>query len=193
MRAPATKGISYAEYLALERTTGVRHEFASGTAWAMAGGSVRHSAIKTNLTALFRGALRDTPSRPYDSDLKVRVLATGLATYPDLSVVCGRPQLDPEDGHAVTNPTLLVEVLSPDTEAWDRGGRFAHYRRIPSLRHYLLVSQDVARIEHYELLADGSWRLTEHGAGQAIPLSALSIELPVDPVYEDLPPEGPPP
>ena len=188
MSGPARTDISYAQYLALERSSGQRHEYVSGSAWAMAGGSVRHSAIKTNLAALFRTALRGTPCRPYDADLKVRVRETGLATYPDLSVVCGAPVTDPADDHAVTNPTLLLEVLSPDTEAWDRGGKFAHYRRIPSLRHYLLVNQDEERVEHFELQADGSWRLTEHGAGESVELSALAVPVPVNDIYEDLPP-----
>lgn len=182
--------MSYADYLALEASTGARHEFLDGEAWMMTGGTVRHSAVKTNLTAVVQGALRGHPCRAYDSDLKVRVLATGLATYPDLAVICGEIARHPEDRHALTNPTLLAEVLSEGTEAWDRGGKFAHYRTIATLRHMLLVNVDTACIELFTRMDDGSWRLTEHRAGGTLALPAIGVEIAVDEVYRDLPEEA---
>ncbi|MBI2567965.1 MAG: Uma2 family endonuclease [Candidatus Schekmanbacteria bacterium] len=187
MGQAATRRYGYAEYLIVEHDTGTRHEYLDGQTWAMAGGTPRHSAIKSNLQALFRNALHGTPCRPYDSDLKIRVLKTGLATYPDLAVLCGRLETHPEDPNAVTNPVLLGEVLSDDTEAWDRGGKFAHFRCITSLRHYLLLPQDSERIESYTRQEDGSWRLTEHFSGDVVGLEALGVELHVDLVYQDLP------
>ena len=181
--------LSYEDYLALEKETDLRHEFLDGEAWAMAGGTISHSAVKTNLLALIRTALRGRPCRPYDVDLKVHIEDTGLFTYPDLSVICGPPARSPQDKNAATNPTLLAEVLSPSTEGWDRGSKFAHYRRLPTLQHYLLVSTDLVRVELYTRAEDGRWTLSEHGAGKQIELPALGISLDVDEIYADLPSE----
>jgi len=183
--------LTYAEYLALERETDLKHEFLDGEAWAMAGGTPRHAALQNNVSTLLRVGLASRPCRPYASDLKVRVLDTGLATYPDVAVICGAPERDPEDRNAATNPVLLVEVLSDSTEAWDRGGKFAHYRRIPSLRHYVLVSQDPVRIEHFLRQVDGTWVLREHGSGDTVALDDLGVSLDVNAVYADLPEEPP--
>lgn len=180
--------LSWDEYLKLEQETGERHELLNGEAWAMAGGSRVHSAIKVNLTAFFRNALRGRPCRPYDADYRIFIPETGLATYPDLSVICGAVT-DPAPANSGTTPTLLVEVLSESTEAWDRGGKFAHYRQIPSLRYYLLVNQDPRRVELYTRNDDGSWTLTVHEAGAQVPLPALGVVMPVDELYEDLLPE----
>lgn len=182
--------LSYTDYLALERALDARHEYLNGEAWMMTGGTIRHSAVKTNLTGIAFSALRGRPCRPYDSDLKVRVLDSGLTTYPDLAVVCGPPAVHPEDPHALTNPTLLAEVLSESTEAWDRGGKFAHYRRIPTLRYYLLINVRPSLIELFTRMDDGSWRLTEHGPGSSVSLPEIGVVIPVDEVYRDLPEEA---
>ncbi|MBT3219899.1 MAG: Uma2 family endonuclease [Proteobacteria bacterium] len=180
--------ITYTEYLGLELRMDARHEFLNGEAWAMAGGSPRHSRIKMNLYGLFFNTLGDGPCQPYDSDLKIRVVETGLATYPDLAVVCWPLEPHTDDRNAVTNPVVLVEVLSGSTEAWDRGGKFAHYRRIPSLQHYVLVSQNIERIEHFVRQEGGSWQLTEHGPGEVVVLKATGQKIPIDEVYRNLPP-----
>lgn len=181
--------LSWDEYLKLEQETGERHELLNGEAWAMAGGTGPHSDIKVNVAAFFRAALRGRPCRPRDSDFRVYIPETGLATYPDLSVFCGTVLTQPGQPASGTNPTLLVEVLSESTEAWDRGGKFAHYRQIPSLRYYLLVNQDPRRVELYTRNEDGSWTLTVHEAGAQVPLPALGVVMPVDELYEDLLPE----
>ena len=178
--------LSVEEYLALEQSTGERHEYVNGEAWAMAGGTVAHSAVKVNLTALMRTALQGHPCRPMDSDLKIHVVETGLSTYPDLSVFCGPLIRSVEVPHAGTNPTLLAEVLSPSTEGWDRGGKFAHCRRLPSLRYYLMVSLEPRRVELYTREDDGSWRLTEHGPGTTVTLPALGVSLEVDALFADM-------
>lgn len=181
--------LSYEEYLALERETDLRHELLDGEARAMGGGTILHSAIKSNLTALFHSALRGRPCRPYDADMKVHVEETGLFTYPDLSVICGPPIRSKVDRDAATNPILLAEVLSRTSEGWDRGGKFAHYRRSPSLKHYLLVSTDTVRVEIYTREEDGRWVLSEHGAGEQVEIPALGVALSVDELYADLPEE----
>ena len=178
--------LSYEAYLALEQETGERHEYLDGEAWAMAGGTVPHSCVKGNLYALLRTALLGRPCRPMDSDLKIYVPSTGLVTYPDVSVICGALLGAVGALHAGTNPTLLAEVLSPSTESWDRGGKFAHCRRLPSLKYYVLVSVEPRRVELYTREDDGSWRLTEHGPGQQVALPALEISFEVDALYEDM-------
>jgi len=182
-----THSLTYAEYLALERTTDTRHEYLAGAAWMISGGTPRHAGIKTNLTVAVATALGKTPCRPYDADLKIRVVATGLATYPDLSVICGGLETDPEDPNAVTNPAVLFEVLSPSTEAWDRGGKFQHAQQIPSLRHYVLIGQGEPFVEVYTR-TDAGWLYTTHRAGENAALTGIGATLAVDALYENLPP-----
>src|SRR5262245_13134541 len=126
---------TFEQYVVLEKDSGTKHEFLGGQVWAMSGGSPEHAAVGAKVTTLLSNALRDKPCRTYSSDLRVRVKATGLATYPDVTVVCGPIELDPEDPneHTVINPRLLVEVLSPSTEDYDRGEKLGHYKQIPSL------------------------------------------------------------
>ncbi len=107
----------------------------------------------------------------------------GLAFHPDVSVVCGPRQLDPEDPNAVTNPTVIVEVLSKSTERYDRTDKLVHYRRIPSLRDYLLVSQTEVRVEHYRRNDDGTWTLRDVRAGESVALASLDVTLAIDDVY----------
>ncbi len=179
--------LSYQDYLALEKETDLRHEFLHGVAWAMAGGTVEHSALKSNLMMAVGAALRGHPCRPYDSDLKIHIEDTGLFTYPDLTVICGKVLRSSQDANALTNPSLLVEVLSPSTESWDRGAKFAHYRRVPTLSYYLLVSLEPRRVELYARQPDGRWMLSEHGPGEQIELPSLEISISVDEIYADLP------
>ncbi len=153
---------TYAEYLAYERDSGLKHEFDDGEILAMAGGSRRHNALASRVTAALEAGRRPG-CVAFQSDQKVRVLATGRATYPDASIVCGPIEGDPADptGTTVTNPTVLVEVLSPSTEADDRGGKWQHYQQLESLREYVLVGQDAPRIERYRRLEDGGWGYEE--------------------------------
>jgi Uma2 family endonuclease len=108
--------------------------------FAMTGASANHNLIVLNTGASLREQLKKKPCRVYPSDLKLRIEATGLYTYPDLSVVCGEPRLESERGEVLLNPIILVDVLSESTEAYDRGKKFEHYRTIPGLQHYVLIS-----------------------------------------------------
>ena len=125
------------------------------------------------------------PCRVYSSDVRVRVRATGMAAYPDLSVVCGRLETDPEDPLAITNPVVIVEILSDSTEARDRGVKAAHYRHLASLREYVLVSQYERRIEVQRRNEAGRWELFEYESGQAAELASVGCVLSVDEVYRD--------
>ena len=183
--APKTR-FSYGEYAAGEAASAIKHEFLDGDVYAMAGGSITHAALVMALSVAIGGQLRGKPCRAYSSDLRVRIVEGNVATYPDLSVVCGPVLSDPEDPHCALNPTVIVEVLSDGTEAYDRGDKFAAYRRISSLKEYLLVSQHSVSIERFARNADDSWTLTAAGPGSVLTLASLSCDLAVDEIYRDL-------
>lgn len=178
--------MTYAAYLAAEEVSDTRHEYLRGEVFAMAGGTPEHAALMAAVSAELIAALRGRPCRVYSSELRVRIDATDMTTYPDVSVVCGALKTSETDRHAVTNPVLIVEVLSDSTEAYDRGEKFGHYRRLPSLREYLLLSQHRPRIESYRKNAAGIWELSEAGAGETLTLAALEgVRLDVDLIYRD--------
>ncbi len=182
MPAPALARLTYADYLALESTSEVRHEYYEGQVFAMAGGSGAHARLKTNLAGLLFGALRGRPSSVRDVDQRVRVPSTGLATYPDLSVVCGAREPDADDPHALTNPTLLAEVLSPTTAAYDRGQKFDQSQQLPTLRQYLLLDSERRHVDLYTRLDDGRWARAGYAAG-AVPLESIGVVIDLDEVY----------
>ncbi|MEO0325045.1 MAG: Uma2 family endonuclease [Myxococcota bacterium] len=176
--------MSYAEYLAFEEAAGTKHEYVNGAVVAMAGGTIEHGRLAANLTLMIGQLARAAGCSVYFSDVRVRVMATNRTTYPDLTVVCGPVIPAGDDPHAITNPTLLVEVLSPSTEASDRGEKWAHYQRLPSLRAYLLVAQDPARVELFARDASGEvWTFQQAGRGQSLQLDALGGSLDVDAVF----------
>ena len=147
--AEPVKRLTEAEYLDLERNLEFKNEFFGGEMFAMSGGTPLHSQIAANLVREFGNQLKQRDCIVYNSDLRLKVEATGLFTYPDLSVVCGPLQFAPGTDDTLVNPTLIVEVLSDSTEAYDRGKKFENYRQIPSLCEYLLVSQKEPRIERF--------------------------------------------
>src|SRR5882724_4883850 len=170
--------LSEANYLRLERQAEFRSEFFEGEIFAMAGGTRAHSLIAVNLAGELRNKLTDTDCVAYNTDLKVKVEATGLLTYPDLSVVCGEQRFLDEEEDTLLNPAVIIEVLSDSTEAYDRGKKFEHYRQIPSCREYLLVSQKEPRIEQFIRQPNGEWSLKEAaGMSAEIKLASLGIVL----------------
>lgn len=177
--------MTYADYLAAEELSTEKHEYLAGEVWAMAGGTPEHAALAARLIAELDSALRDRPCRVFTSDARVRVTATDLTTYPDVTVVCEKLESDPIDPNAITNPVLLVEVLSDSTEAYDRGEKASHYRHIPSLREYVLVSQRSPRIEVYRRNDAGRWELFEFESGGMAELASVGCALRVDDVYRD--------
>jgi Uma2 family endonuclease len=188
---PATRKVTHAEYLALEEASlDTKHELLDGEITAMAGGTPEHGALAMAFGRLIQDGLGDRPCRVYSSDVRVRVRATGMAAYPDLSVVCGRLETDPEDASAIANPVVIVEVLSDSTEARDRGVKAAHYRHLASLREYVLVSPRERRIEVHRRNEAGRWELFEYEAGQRVELASLGCVVAVDDVYRDPLAEG---
>lgn len=177
--------VSYADYVALERESTTKHEWLDGVIYDMSGGTPSHARLAASVIGKLDRQLGGKRCCPFSADLKIRVLATGLATYPDVSVVCGSLQTDPDDAHAVTNPSVIVEVLSDSSEAYDRGQKFAHCRRIPSLMEYVLVSQNERRIEVFRRQSDGNWEFSEALEGQTAHLKSIECTLSVDEIYAD--------
>ncbi|MBL8917982.1 MAG: Uma2 family endonuclease [Myxococcaceae bacterium] len=183
MNAQPKEKMTYAEYLAREAASDVKHEFIAGEVFAMAGGTVEHGALAVAFGAELRNALSGKPCRVLNSDVRVQVRSTGAAFYPDVSVVCGKLETAADDPHAVTNPVVLVDVLSASTEGDDRGAKAAHYRRLDSLREYVLVSQGERRVEVQRRNERGIWELHFSGPGERVELTSLGVSLAVDAVY----------
>ena len=171
------------QYLAIERKSEIRHEYHRGEVFAMAGASREHNLVALNIASDFRNQLRDRPCEVYISDMRVRVEATGLYTYPDVVVACGEPRFEDDEVDTLLNPTLIVEVLSPSTEAYDRGKKFLQYRTIPSLSDYVMVAQDEVRVEHY-LRQDDRWVLIElNRPDQTFVAESLGCTMRVSEIY----------
>jgi Uma2 family endonuclease len=181
--AAAKKIWTPAEYLAAERSSPTRHEFFDGEIFAMAGASFEHNKIVGNLVGELRTALRHRPCDVTPSDLRVKVPATGLYTYPDVTVLCGDPLFDDDARDTLLNPTAFVEVLSESTEGYDRGKKFRNYRSIATFREYVLVAQDGVSVERYTRGDDGVWSLHESGAGERLVLASIGCEIAVDEIY----------
>jgi Uma2 family endonuclease len=175
---------TYREYLRLEQMANVRHEYLAGEIYAMAGGTREHAAICVNVSTALNVQLRGRRCAMHSSDLRVRVLETGLATYPDVTVVCGRAEADADDASTIINPVLVVEVLSPSTQDYDRGEKLAHYQRIASLREVVLVAHDTRLLQIWRLRAGGAWACEEIHNG-VVKLESVDASLNVDDVYRD--------
>lgn len=182
-----TKRYTPEEYYRLEREAAYKSDYYAGEIFAMAGGTITHSTICSNLVREVGNRLKGKPCAAFESNLRLKVKATGLRTYPDASVYCEPYERDEEDpaGETLTNPIVLFEVLSPSTERYDRGMKAANYRQIQSLQAYVLVSQDIPRAEVLERQPDGSWSLRDvTGKEASIHLRALNIDLPMAEVYD---------
>lgn len=179
----ASSRTTFSEYLRSEAASDTKHEFLDGEVYTMAGGTSEQARIAANVIRELGNLLAGGACREYTSDLRVRVLATGLVTYPDVTIVCGALERDVEDSNTITNPTVIVEVLSDSTEGYDRGERFHHYQRIPSLRAYVLVSQREARIEVFERAGARRWTFEDVRAPDAARIEALGCSVPVVAIY----------
>ena len=178
---------SVEEYLARERVAAFKSKFYRGEIQPRAGGSPRHNTIRGNLVAGLRGRLRGSPCRPCNSDQRIRIPANGLATDPDVSVVCGELQTDAVDREAIINPRIIFEVLSKSTESYDRGKKFDLYRQLETLREYILVAQDEPLVERFTRQADESWLLTVFkGRNAVLELHTVANALPLSEIYEDV-------
>ncbi len=176
------------EYLEIERKAEFKSEYYNGEMFAMAGTTINHGRLATDLTIILGQQLQGRGCHIHGSDIRVRVRSADLYTYPDLSVVCGTDEIEEEN---LLNPTLIVEVLSPSTEAYDRGRKFEYYRCIESLREYLLIAQDRMQVDLFTKQADERWLLTSaskpeetvelHSIGCQVPLATLYARVTLEP------------
>lgn len=176
---------TFREYVRLEEAARLKHEYFDGAIYAMAGGTPEHAAIASNIIAMLTNELRGSGCRVHSADLRVRIQASGLVTYPDVTVICGPFEGDAEDSSTATNPALIVEVLSPSTATYDRGEKLAHYKRIESLRAVVLVAYDSLHLEIHQRGEDGAWTSSTTGPGETGAVTALSCAFIVDEVYRD--------
>ena len=186
MTAQPAPRLSFDDWLAIERAASdQRSEFVAGEVFAMTGATEGHNLIVANVIRELGNAFKGKPCRVYPSDLKVRIEADDVGTYPDVMVICGERAFYDDRRDIVTNPTLIVEVLSDASEAYDRGDKFTHYRTLASLEAYLLLAQDRVQAELFVRQPDGSWNLTAFtDASDHIPLAAVDAELLLGEVYD---------
>jgi Uma2 family endonuclease len=172
------------EYLARERKSELKNEFYRGETFAMAGASREHNLIAANISRSLGNQLAERRCEVYQSDMKVRVSATGLITYPDVVVGCGELQFANDEKDVLLNPVFLTEVLSPSTAAYDCGPKAAHYRLLESLQEFLLVDQNVPFVEHYIREDNETWRVTRHeGLDATIEIPSIACGLPLSDAY----------
>jgi Uma2 family endonuclease len=172
------------EYLALERRADYKSEYFNGWMFAMAGASEEHNLIAGNVFAALHGQFRGRTCRAYVSDMRVKVSETGLYTYPDVVAVCGERRFEDVKGDTLLNPTLIVEVLSASTEAYDRGDKFGHYLRLESLQEYVMIAQDKARVEHYVRQGE-HWLFTESRDLEGVlQLVSIGCSVPLREIYD---------
>jgi Uma2 family endonuclease len=174
--------LTAAEYLAWEREQPGKHEFFHGEVFAMAGGTPRHNALCMSIGAELRAALSSRGCAVLSSDQRLAFPPNARYVYPDVTVICGPLQFQSGTNDVITNPSILVEVLSASTEEYDRGLKWTGYQRIGSLTDYLLISQTEARIEHYRRNADDSWTYRSAGPGEPVALTGGGV-LTVDAIY----------
>jgi Uma2 family endonuclease len=174
------------EYLAFERGTDARHEYLDGHVYAMAGESIEHSRICVNVAGELRARLKGRPCEVLSPNMKVVTSPSGLFSYPDVVILCGEPRFYDERRDILINPTVVFEVLSPSTEAYDRGEKFLRYRtQTESLREYVLVSQHRPLVEHYVRQPDGSWSYSSAASlDEVIDLVSIDCRLPLSEIYD---------
>ncbi len=172
------------QYVALERRSDEKHEYFAGEVFAMGGASRNHNRITVNLSSLLHRALASRPCEVFASDMRVKVLGTGLYTYPNVAVVCNRPQFEDSESDTLLNPELIIEVLSDSTEKYDRGKKFEHYRLIESVLSYTLVSQHRPLIEHFARHDNQQWLLTvAEGLDSQIEFARIGCRLDLADIY----------
>ncbi|MGK7905220.1 MAG: Uma2 family endonuclease [Hormoscilla sp.] len=179
--------ISPEEYLEGEKISPIKHEYREGEVYAMSGVSKAHDKIAGNLFAMLRSHTRGKGCRVYTPDMKVRVEAADVFYYPDVKVTCDARDDRNPDEQFIRYPRLIVEVLSPTTQAFDRGDKFADYRLLETLQEYVLISQKKMSVECFRRNAEGRWVLYTYGSGEEVHLASVDFRCPIADIYEDVP------
>jgi Uma2 family endonuclease len=173
------------EYLEMENAAVEKHEYYQGEIFAMSGNKFEHNIVTSNLIANLASKLKGRPCMPFGSDLRVHIQKNSLFTYPDISIICGKPEFLNDDKFNLLNPTVLIEVLSPSTKNYDRGDKFRLYRDIPSLKEYILVDPDSVHIEAFHVNEHGNWELREyHALTETLQINSVQAALPLGDIYD---------
>lgn len=172
------------EYFVWEETQNIRHEYLDGEVYAMSGGTINHSDISGNVLVLLKAHMRGSGCKVLNSDARVNILETTDYVYPDLSVTCD--ERDKTTTQYITYPCLVVEVLSPATEAYDRGNKFKMYRCNPCLKEYVLVDSESISIEIFRRTEQDTWQILNYQAGDIVERSSVEFTFPVEDIYEDI-------
>jgi Uma2 family endonuclease len=185
MATLAKKFFTPAEYFKLEETSEDKHEYRDGVIVPMAGASANHSQILFNLTLQVGPDIKKRECRLFDSNMRVQVRESGLYTYPDMTIVCGKVEYAKGRKDTITNPTLIVEVLSPSTRTYERGYKFDLYRPLKSLQAYVLIDSEQAHVDYFQKRPDGKWEVIEYAQltdKVAIPL--IGVHVPLAAIYD---------
>lgn len=184
MSAAPKRRLTIEEYFAIEREAPFKSEFFDGEMFAMEGATSSHNIIKSNIEGELYGRLKGGPCRTMSSDQRVKVERTGLVTYPDVLIVCGKQEFAVEDEHTLVNPVAIIEVLSPSTEKYNRGAKFRNYQQIPSFKEYILVDQNEAVCERFIRQVDGSWALVSFvGLESELVFTSVEARIPLKDIY----------
>lgn len=173
------------EYLDMERESLTKHEYYKGEIFAMAGASNRHNVIFKNTYGNLFIALKGKSCQPYGSDMRIHIPENSLFTYPDISIICGDISSSNEDEDSATQPSVIIEILSPSTSNYDRGDKFVLYRAISALKEYILIDSETVHVEHFAINKEGLWQLKEHNnLEDKISIETLNVQLALEEVYE---------
>lgn len=172
------------EYFTWEEQQLERHEYIDGEVYAMSGGTINHGAIALNFGALLKVHMRGRGCKTLNSDCRVSIVGATKYVYPDLSITCD--ERDRTTTQYITYPCLIIEVLSPATEAYDRGNKFKIYRRNPSLQEYVLVSADLIEIELFRKNNGDNWQIINYQSGDIVELKSINLSIPIEQIYEDI-------
>jgi len=185
MQQRAVSMIFEDEYLESEEISDIKHEYYQGEIFAMAGASRKHNLIVSNVITSLNIQLKKRACRVYPSDMRLKIETTGLYTYPDVMIVCGEERFSNEKENTLLNPDVIIEVLSDSTESYDRGKKFCNYRKLDSLKEYVLISDKCRKIEIYSRNKDNKWELTESsGNNPVISLESIGCMLDISDVYD---------
>jgi Uma2 family endonuclease len=181
---PTPVTYTHEEYFVLEEQSDAKHEYYQGQIFAMSGGSINHNRIAVNVLTELSNGLQTTSCEPFNSDLRVYISAHNLFTYPDISVICGEPQFYQNRTDVITNPIVIVEVLSPSIKDYDRGQKFEFYRTLPTLQDYVVIHQSQILIEYHHRVGINRWLLTEYTElDQTLVIQAIEFSLPLRRIY----------
>ncbi len=177
---------SVEEYLAMQKIADTKYELYKGEVFAMSGASTRHNIISVNLIVSLSKILQGKPCRPYGSDMRIHIPENTLYTYPDVSIICGDIIPSDEDEDSATQPTVIIEILSPSTKSYDRGDKFKLYRAIPSLRDYILIDSESITVEAFSLNDEMLWELREYKKpDDVVKIKSMDCELGLIEIYRD--------